>query len=885
MKYRLNQKTKQRALSLVRSGSYTDQQWAFSVADSQQLIGDPPNWTTFGLSFLGYEIGKPDALAERLPNDVVPSKDWFAYPIGKDEKLNVNAIREAVTQATAAGEMDVVECAKEILELVEQMDANNKTASGQACDRDISFSAPAKIRAKAKSQATFDADAYTGVSLELEGWTHPVVIDYDGIDVTGKSRPVLRDHDPKRPIAHTTDAGVKGGIFKASGVFSLDNADSREVVDSSKGDKPFPWQLSVGMKTLRNQFVPEGQSAQANGKTWDGPINIARQTALREISFLTLGADDNTSARIAAKAAKESPMKLKKKFAAWMRARNIKMEDMADDGFASAMKSAYKAAMKCEADDKDDEDDDGEPEKKDPKSAATPADIQAAAANAGAGQAAVAEIVAQSRKAAVDEFKRSREITAMLGQYEKDMAYSDEAKTKFNDIAAKVLSGEISADKAENILIKAARPTVKNVYANVGAGSTPDGAVFAAAAARSAGVGEKAAYKGLNEQQSNIAASIPFVSIHKIISASAARMGMHFGPGDMNDSFLQDFIPKDKASHREQKAQIRASSGTGFSTMSLTGITENILWKAMLEMYNMQKTVRPEICYERDTQDFKPFKVYRLTAAGDFEPVAPTGDITTLSLQDESYTNQVSTRAALLTLKREDIINDDMGALMQSPQVMGRKAALNLEKQVITTLISGLSTIAPGPSVGKAANTFDFYSSGAKNYLSGASSALSIASVTTAVTKFIQQTDANGDPIGLEPTWLLVGPENYAVADNLFQGANLTVQGLTLPTSGAQTGSQVPNLNQHRNKYKPLVTPYFGSASPISGATSTQWCMGTTPAGGFAPIQVGYLKGQRTPIIRQVEVDATMLGIAFQAIFDFGVALLDYRTSVYSAGA
>jgi hypothetical protein len=40
----------------------------------------------------------------------------------------------------------------------------------------------------------------------------------------------------------------------------------------------------------------------ANGREFAGPVNIARRATLGEISFVVLGADDNTSAQIAASA-------------------------------------------------------------------------------------------------------------------------------------------------------------------------------------------------------------------------------------------------------------------------------------------------------------------------------------------------------------------------------------------------------------------------------------------------------------------------------------------------------------------------------------------------------------------------------------------------------
>jgi hypothetical protein len=53
----------------------------------------------------------------------------------------------------------------------------------------------------------------------------------------------------------------------------------------------------------------------------------------------------------------------------------------------------------------------------------------------------------------------------------------------------------------------------------------------------------------------------------------------------------------------------------------------------------------------------------------------------------------------------------------------------------------------------------------------------------------------------------------------------------------------------------------------------------------MAVVQVGYLRGQRTPIIERGEANFNTLGIAMRGYYDFGVAQHDSRCGVFSAGA
>jgi hypothetical protein len=134
------------------------------------------------------------------------------------------------------------------------------------------------------------------------------------------------------------------------------------------------------------------------------------------------------------------------------------------------------------------------------------------------------------------------------------------------------------------------------------------------------------------------------------------------------------------------------------------------------------------------------------------------------------------------------------------------------------------------------------------------------------------------------PDRILVPPPLETVADNLFQGANIVVGAL-----GATSTRRRPSRTSTRTgKYRPIVTPFLGAQQPASVGASgsdTAWYLLGNPAGGMAVLQVGYLRGQRTPIIERGEVNFNTLGMAMRSYWDFGVALLDSRCGVLSAGA
>ena len=146
----------------------------------------------------------------------------------------------------------------------------------------------------------FEALAYTGEPMRLEGWRNPVVIDLKGIRPRNRSLPVLRDHDPQKVVGHTTSFDVTSQGVVVRGVVSGSGADANEVVANAKN--AYPWQISLGSTPDRKsvEHLGDGRKATVNGREIIGPASIVRKATTAETSFVAMGADGNTSAAIAA---------------------------------------------------------------------------------------------------------------------------------------------------------------------------------------------------------------------------------------------------------------------------------------------------------------------------------------------------------------------------------------------------------------------------------------------------------------------------------------------------------------------------------------------------------------------------------------------------------
>ena len=164
--------------------------------------------------------------------------------------------------------------------------------------------------------------AYTGGTMKVAGWRYPVIVDLAGLAIPSQSRPIRFGHDAASGVGHTdairieaSSAGSPSGgpstgsgqaRLVATGVVSRVTPAAQEVVASSRNG--FPWQASIGASVEEFEFVRENQKVTVNGRTFDGPVNVVRRSTLGEISFVDLGADGNTSADVAARAAREKDM-------------------------------------------------------------------------------------------------------------------------------------------------------------------------------------------------------------------------------------------------------------------------------------------------------------------------------------------------------------------------------------------------------------------------------------------------------------------------------------------------------------------------------------------------------------------------------------------------
>ena len=304
-----------------------------------------------------------------------------------------------------------------------------------------------------------------------------------------------------------------------------------------------------------------------------------------------------------------------------------------------------------------------------------------------------------------------------------------------------------------------------------------------------------------------------------------------------------------------------------FSTVSLPGILSNVAQKKLLQAYRAQPIIATSLCTSADLSDFKENQRFRLTDIGDLKPVGADGEIKDGGVSEEKAVNQLDTYAKKFCLTRKMIINDDLGAFLKVPTAMGNRAARLVDQLFFERLMANPTMVDGKP----------LFSTNHKNLLSGANSALSADSLKKAIKVFLDQTDADGQPVNVEPSILLVPTALKFLAVELTRGAALMMSG------GAEQTIR-PTLNVLADQNLQIVSSPYLSNAKYGGASETAWYLFGKP-GTVDTFEIGYLKGKRTPTVERGDLDFNVLGIWFRVYFDVGIREQDHRGMVKSNGA
>jgi hypothetical protein len=146
----------------------------------------------------------------------------------------------------------------------------------------------------AKGERTFSGVAYAGGVITDHSWFKAVAFDLATTQAE-TPLPLLFNHNGS-PIGVIETVSIGTQIEIAGRLFADIDPVAKDI--ATKADRGIVWQLSVGIFPAETANLNSNQQHTINGQSFTGEITLLKQNRIREVSFVTMGADDKTQVTV-----------------------------------------------------------------------------------------------------------------------------------------------------------------------------------------------------------------------------------------------------------------------------------------------------------------------------------------------------------------------------------------------------------------------------------------------------------------------------------------------------------------------------------------------------------------------------------------------------------
>lgn len=288
-----------------------------------------------------------------------------------------------------------------------------------------------------------------------------------------------------------------------------------------------------------------------------------------------------------------------------------------------------------------------------------------------------------------------------------------------------------------------------------------------------------------------------------------------------------------------------------FSTVDFPNLMHQVSQWRMEEAWLMDAPFAPTICKPESNSSFRPTGHIKPKGGTMWNGLNQEGKIDHASFgKEDKYETRLSTVAQIVTFKREDIINDDIGWIGELLDLMIEGALMVPDYQLVNLIYN----------------------------------ATTAGVITNAVTSFTLAFSA----ANLETVYNAVKRRDITKGDKAVKARNQT-QYMLVHTSDLEkevwevinqerfvqgpTGEFVGERNYWRDKFQPKIFDQLDNVTYHSGALERTW--GLVPINTkYAPFAMTYLNGMSRPTTETVDLPADELGFGVRGYWDVN---LDYR--------
>ncbi|PTV93497.1 Mu-like prophage major head subunit gpT [Rhodobacter aestuarii] len=281
------------------------------------------------------------------------------------------------------------------------------------------------------------------------------------------------------------------------------------------------------------------------------------------------------------------------------------------------------------------------------------------------------------------------------------------------------------------------------------------------------------------------------------------------------------------------------------TTSDFPAIMGDTVDRSLRAGYQAAPSALKAVARKSTARDFRRKTKLQISEAPTLEKVNEAGEFKHGALHDAKESYAIGTFGKIISVTRQLLVNDDVGAFTDMSAKWG-EAAADFEAQQLVDLLEAGSGAGPVMDDGKTLFHTDH------GNIAAAAAKINVTSLGEARLMMRKQKSIAGRPINVRPRYLVVPPELEVDAEQVLA--------LIQPTT-------IEDVNPFGGKLELLVETRLSSA--------TRWYLVSDPA-ITEGLEYSYLQGEEGPQIETkqgFEVD----GMAFKVRLDFGAAFLEHR--------
>jgi len=290
------------------------------------------------------------------------------------------------------------------------------------------------------------------------------------------------------------------------------------------------------------------------------------------------------------------------------------------------------------------------------------------------------------------------------------------------------------------------------------------------------------------------------------------------------------------------------------STSDFPFILADVANKSLRAGYEQVESQWRLLASRRTAADFKTVKELTLDSSSRLEKVPESGEFKHGSLVEGKESWGLSTYGKIISITRQAIINDDLGAFTRTPQLLGQEVAM-LEADTVYGIVT---------ANGAMRDTFALFATQHSN-IATTPAVINVDNLSIMRVMLMTQTSTGGKVLGVQPKYLLAPAAISQVAEQ-YCSSNFV----------AATSA---NINPLAGKLVPIIE------GRLDAADANAWYLFADPNTPNSTVLIyAYLEGQEGPYTETrngFDVDGTEIKIRH----DFAAAAIDWRGAVYNAGA